>query len=452
MRIHFISIGGVAMHNLAIALHLNGNQISGSDDGIFEPSYSRLKKYGLLPDAIGWFPEKITEEIDEIIVGMHALHDNPELKEAQIKQIPIYSYPEFLYEYSKDKIRIVIAGSHGKTTITSMIIHVLKHAGIDADFIVGAPSEGFDLLVKLNKFAKYIIIEGDEYPSSPMDQRSKFLHYNPHIAVISGISWDHADKYPTFENYLKQFRLFLQSIEPLGCLFYYQNDDEIKKIVEDLIIRKKPYKAHPHKIEKGITNIYRDNKNSIKLNIFGLHNMANLNAARMVCKELGVIDDVFYKAISCYKSVSRRLELLEAKENSFIYRDFAHSPSKLKAAVTALRIQYPEHRLIICYELHSDSSMSETFIDHYSGTLDQADDAIVFYNPNAALYKKIPLMTYNSIKQGFSRDDIQLFSDHEEMLTYLRKLKKKNHVFAFLTSGRFGYVDYKTITLNFLSS
>jgi len=440
------------MHNLAIALHINGYNITGSDDGIFEPSFSRLKRYGLLPPQIGWFPEKINENIDAVILGMHALCDNPELLEAQKKQIRIFSYPEFLYEYSRNKIRVVIGGSYGKTTITSMIVHVLRSAGIDADYMIGGQLEGFDVMVKLTETSRYMIIEGDEYPTSPIDHKSKFLHYHPHLAVISGIAWDHIDTFPTFEEYSDQFRLFAGSIEPGGCLFYSQDDPEINHLIAQISVKKIAYRPHPHKIERYVTTISEANGNSHKLNIFGLHNMANLSAAQLVCKELGVSDPDFYHAISTFNGVNKRLELLAVKGNSFIYRDFAHTPAKVKATVSSLRMQYPGHRLIICLELHCYSSMSEPFIDHYAGTLDLADDTIVFYDPNAALYKKIPVMNQNRIKLGFLKNKLKIFSDQDLMLSYLQTLMENNFILGLLSSGRFGGLDFNRVVTDFQSS
>jgi UDP-N-acetylmuramate: L-alanyl-gamma-D-glutamyl-meso-diaminopimelate ligase len=437
------------MHNLAIALHLNGNQITGSDDGIFEPSRSRLKKYGLLPAETGWFPEKIDDNTDAIILGMHALADNPELLEAKKRKIRIYSYPEFLHEYSKDKIRVVVGGSHGKSTITAMIIHVLKIAGIEADYMVGAKLEGFDVMTKLTKTAKYIIIEGDEYPSSPIDSKAKFLHYHPHLAVISGIAWDHVDVFPSFDGYIDQFRLFLDSIEPGGTLFYNQHDTLLGELVQKCNATKTAYSPHPHRFEEGQVQLLRNQESNVNLKIFGLHNMSNLSAAQLVCRELGVTDAVFYPAISTFEGVSRRLELLSVKGNSFIYQDFAHAPTKVLATVSALRAQYPDHQLIVCLELQCYTSMCEFFIDHYSGTLDQADHAIVFYSPVAAEYKKIPLMTTDRIKAGFSRKNLHVFSDNREMLSYARRLANGNYVVAFLTCGRFGGLNIPEVALEF---
>lgn len=440
------------MHNLAIALHQNGNHITGSDDGIFEPSSSRLAQYGLLPASFGWFPENINEQIDAVIIGMHALPGNPELLEAQRKHLRIYSYPEFLYEHAKDKTRVVIGGSHGKTTITSMIVHVLNSVGFDTDYLVGAHLNGFQSMVKLTDTSRTMIIEGDEYPSSPIDPRSKFLHYHPHIAVLSGIAWDHFDVFHTFEDYVATFRSFLQGIEPGGCLIYDQADPELNLLTRNIKCRKVSYSPHPHKVEGGVTMIWENSNETYPLKVFGLHNMANLNAAKLVCRELGVRDADFYQAISSFNGASKRLELLGVTADSFIYRDFAHSPSKVKATVTALRFQFPSHLLIICFELQSYSSMSELYIDLYKGTLDQADKAVVFYDPRAAAYKSITELNVNRIKQAFFNNDLQIFSDNEEMLEYLKTLTTNHFVLAFLTSGRYGGLDIPSIVPRFQTS
>jgi UDP-N-acetylmuramate-alanine ligase len=323
---------------------------------------------------------------------------------------------------------------------------------VDADYMIGGQLQGFDEMVKLTKTAKYMIFEGDEFPTSPLDSRSKFLHYHPHIAVISGIAWDHVDVFPDYENYIDTFCLFLQDINSEGCLIYNHDDQELMRLSKEINARKIAYFPHQYKTEQGITIISDNAENDYPLNIFGLHNMANLSAARLVCKELGVSDEVFYTAISGFQGASLRMELLATKGKSFIYRDFAHSAPELKAAVHALRQQYPEHRLIISYELQCYSSMSELYIDHYSGTLDLADEAIVFYDPKSANNKKIPLMTNGRIKQGFSRMDLHLFSESADMLKYLKTLTKDNFVLGFLTCGRYGGIDIPAVAMEFIES
>lgn len=445
MRIHFISIGGSAMHNLAIALHLNGHQISGSDDGIFEPSLSRLIGYGLLPPSIGWFPDKITDEIDAVILGMHAEADNPELLEAQKRNIPVYSFPAYLYEHSKNKLRVVVSGSHGKTTITAMIVQVLKYAGIDADFLVGDKVEGFDVMVKLSPEAKFMILEGDEYLTSPIDLQPKFFHYQPHIAVISGIAWDHLEAFPTFENYASQFRLFIRMLNPEGLLFYCEDDPVLKRIIEDEGVNAIGYSVHPYEIKDGVTQLIQEEGTSYPLKIFGMHNLANLNAALMVCKELGVEEDVFYKAISTFKGVSRRIELIASKDNSFIYRDFAHAPSKVRATSSALRQQYPDHNLILCYELRTFSSLSDSFIDQYSGSLDCGDLAVIFYDPKIVHHKGLPLMSNERILEGFSNDTIQIFSNRDEMIDFIKSNTISPFVLALMTPINFDGLNWNEI-------
>jgi UDP-N-acetylmuramate: L-alanyl-gamma-D-glutamyl-meso-diaminopimelate ligase len=445
MRIHFISVGGSAMHNLAIALHLNGNKISGSDDGIFEPSLSRLISFGLMPPSIGWFPEKITDEIDIVILGMHANADNPELLEAQKRNIPVYSFPAYLYEYSKNKLRVVVSGSHGKTTITAMIVHVLKYAGIDSDFLVGDKIDGFDVMVKLSSDTKYMILEGDEYLTSPIDLKPKFFHYQPHIAVISGIAWDHLEAFPTFENYASQFSLFIRKFNPEGRLFYCEDDPVLKRIIEDDGVNATGYGVHPHEIIDGITHLIIDNEKRYPLQIFGKHNLANLNAAFLVCKELDVEETVFYKAISTFKGVSRRMELIASRDNSFIYRDFAHAPSKVRATSSALRQQYPDHNLILCYELRTFSSLSDSFIDQYSGSLDCGDLAVIFYDPKIVHHKGLPLMSHERILEGFFNDTIQIFSDRDEMIDFLKTKTVEPFVLALMTPINFDGLNWNEI-------
>ena len=437
-KVHFIAIGGSAMHNLAIALHRKGYEVTGSDDEIFEPSRTRLKNEGILPDELGWHPEKLDESYESVILGMHARIDNPELIRAQELGLKVYSYPEYLYEQSKDKIRIVIGGSHGKTTITSMILHVMKHAGIETDFMVGAQLEGFDVMVRLSETAKYMVIEGDEYLTSPIDRVPKFHKYHPHIAVISGIGWDHVNVFPTFDSYLEQFRIYVDTIENDGCLIFDNNDLEARKIAANSNVPAYGYDIHQYLIDgEDIYLVFNDKK--IKVQVFGEHNMKNINAAYNVCKQIGISDEMFYEAISSFKGASRRLELLfENKErNNLIFRDFAHAPSKVVATVKALREQYKERKLIVVFELHTYSSLSEVFIDHYAHCLDNCDKAIVFYDPHAVAIKKLEMMSDERIVEGFARNDIKVVHSKEELLHVLNDLPKENMVGGFMSSGDF---------------
>lgn len=443
-HIHFIAIGGSAMHNLAIALYHKGEQITGSDDEIFEPSRSRLEKLGLLPEKLGWFPEKIQQGIDAVILGMHAKADNPELLKAQELGIPVFSYPEYLYEQSKDKMRVVIGGSHGKTTITAMILHVLKHSGIDADYMVGAQLEGFEVMVKLSDTSKWMIIEGDEYLTSPIDRVPKFLHYHPHIAVISGIGWDHVNVFPTFENYLHQFRLFIQAIEKGGSLIYSASDPEVVKIAAETSLEKIPYYAHKSVTENNITSLL-SKVGKTQIQVFGQHNLMNISAALEVCRKMEVTDQQFYQAIGSFKGASRRLEPWFEIDQFIVYRDFAHAPSKLSATVAALREQYPSRKLVVCFELHTYSSLSEQFIDHYQKSLDPADEAVVFYDPHAVQIKKLELMPIDRIRSGFGKINLVVLSTKQDLLDYLSALETANTVLALMSSGSFNGLDRNDI-------
>lgn len=437
-KVHFIAIGGSAMHNLAIALHRKGYEVTGSDDEIFEPSRTRLKNEGILPDELGWHPEKLDETYESVILGMHARIDNPELIRAQELGLKVYSYPEYLYEQSKDKTRIVIGGSHGKTTITSMILHVMKYAGIETDFMVGAQLEGFDVMVRLSESAKYMVIEGDEYLTSPIDRVPKFHKYHPHIAVISGIGWDHVNVFPTFDSYLEQFRIYVKTIEKGGCLIFDNNDIEARKIAQDAAVPTCGYEIHPYVSEEENTYLINNGK-KIQVQVFGEHNMKNINAAYNVCKQIGVSDEIFYDAISSFKGASRRLELMcENKEkNVMLFRDFAHAPSKVVATVKALREQYKDRFLLIVFELHTYSSLSEVFIDHYKNCLDNCDKAIVFYDPHAVAIKKLEMMTDERIIEGFGREDIRVVHSKDELLEELNNVTKENLVGGFMSSGDF---------------
>ncbi len=437
-KVHFIAIGGSAMHNLAIALHRKGYEVTGSDDEIFEPSKTRLKNEGILPDELGWHPEKLDETYESVILGMHARIDNPELIRAQELGLKVYSYPEYLYEQSKDKIRIVIGGSHGKTTITSMILHVMKYAGIETDFMVGAQLEGFDVMVRLSETAKYMVIEGDEYLTSPIDRVPKFHKYHPHIAVISGIGWDHVNVFPTFDCYLEQFRIYVNTIENGGCLIFDNNDIEARKIADNASVKTYGYDIHNY-VSEGDDTFLIVNNDKIKIQVFGEHNMKNINAAYNVCKQIGVSDVTFYEAIKTFKGASRRLELMyENKEkNVLLFRDFAHAPSKVVATVKALREQYKDRFLLIVFELHTYSSLSEVFIDHYKNCLDNCDHAIVFYDPHAVAIKKLEMMTDERIVDGFGRKDIKVVHSKDELLEMLNQLPKENMVGGFMSSGDF---------------
>ncbi|MFM1875761.1 MAG: hypothetical protein RL266_1498 [Bacteroidota bacterium] len=446
MKVHFIAIGGSAMHNLALALHHKGYVVTGSDDEVFEPSKSRLAKHGLLPEKIGWNTDKITDDLDAVILGMHARADNPELQKAKELGLKIYSYPEYIYNQTKKKTRVVIGGSHGKTTITAMILHVLNACGVDADYMVGAQLEGFDTMVKLTKEAKIAVLEGDEYLSSPIDRRPKFHLYKPNIALLSGIAWDHVNVFPTFENYVEQFGMFVDLISKKGKLIYCIDDAEVKKVAEesDNDITLLPYSIPPHVIENGITYLLTD-KGKIPLTVFGNHNLVNLNGARLVCSSLGVSEDDFYGAIQSFKGASKRLELLAGTKHTAVYKDFAHSPSKVKATVEAVSKQFDDRKLIACLELHTFSSLSLKFLEEYRKSMKAAHEAIVYFNPKTIKHKKLPELTKKQVKQAFGRKDLVVITDSKELQKHLKSISWKRKNLLMMSSGSFDGLDLQKL-------
>ncbi|OKS87198.1 UDP-N-acetylmuramate--L-alanine ligase [Mucilaginibacter polytrichastri] len=450
MKVHFIAIGGSAMHNLAIALHKKGFQITGSDDVVFEPSATRLAKYGLLPAEQGWYPEKLSTDLDAVVLGMHARIDNPELLKAQELGLKIYSYPEYIYEQSKDKLRVVIGGSHGKTTITSMILHVLQAAGKEFDYLVGAQLAGFDTMVKLSD-APIIVIEGDEYLSSPIDRRPKFHLYKANIAVLSGIAWDHINVFPTFDNYIEQFRIFIKTIMVGGSLFYSETDEVLKQAVlnDDSEINKLGYALPPYQITDGITYIEYNGK-SYPLNVFGQHNLLNIEAARYVCGMFDITTDAFYQYISTFKGAARRLELLGNNSHVNVYKDFAHSPSKLIATIQAVKAQFPNRKLLACMELHTFSSLNADFLHEYAGTMDEADTAVVFIDQKTFEQKKMQPYGAAEVKAAFERDDLVFFNQPASLLTLFDDLDAVDYSVLLMSSGNFGGLDLNILTQNIL--
>lgn len=439
MNVHFIAIGGSAMHNLALALHHKGYQITGSDDEIFEPSRTRLEAKGLLPKTLGWFPEKITENLDAVVLGMHAKADNPELLRAQELKLKIYSYPEFLYEQSKNKTRVVIGGSHGKTTITAMILHVMKYYNRDVDFMVGAQLDGFDVMVKLTKDNDFIVLEGDEYLSSPIDRRPKFHLYKPNIALLSGIAWDHINVFPTYENYVEQFKIFVDTIVKGGSITYNEEDAEVKKVVEasENTIRKLPYQTPEYKIQNGQT-LLETSEGPLPIEVFGKHNLNNLAGAKWICQHMGVDEDDFYEAIATFKGASKRLEKLAESKTAVAYKDFAHSPSKVQATTRAVKEQYKDRKLIACLELHTYSSLNARFLKEYQGALDAADVAVVFYSPHALEIKKLETVTKEQIATAFQREDIIIYTNPEDFKNFLFAQNFQNTALLLMSSGNYG--------------
>ena len=447
MHIHFIAIGGAAMHNLALALQEKGYKVTGSDDEINDPSKSRLFAKGLLPEQIGWFPEKLAANPDAVILGMHARKDNPELLKAQEMGLTVYSYPEYLFEQTKEKKRIVVGGSHGKTSITAMIMHCLRSNNVDFDYMVGSQVQGFDTMVSLNNTSKLAVFEGDEYLTSPIDPRPKFHLYKPHFAILSGIAWDHINVFPTFDMYVDQFRQFIRLVEPHGKVVYSQEDQVLEGLCRETFsgITLAPYQAHPAIIEEGKTYLNTPNGEKVGLKIFGHHNLMNLEAARLACLEAGLGNDQFYQSIASFTGAARRLEWMGGGETYDVYKDFAHSPSKLKATTDAVKKQFPNRRLIACMELHTFSSLNENFLNEYAGSMDLADVAVVYFNPHTIEHKKLKPISVDQVKQAFNRSDLQVFTESQEVKEFVLAQHYKNANLLMMSSGTFDGIDMKVL-------
>ena len=444
-HIHFIAIGGAAMHNLALAVASKaGYKVTGSDDEIFDPALSHLREAGLLPDEMGWHPERITKDIDAIILGMHAREDNPELVKARELGLKIYSFPEYLYEQTKDKIRIVVGGSHGKTTTTSMILYVLNRLGIEADYMVGAQIEGFERMVRLSDTAKYAVFEGDEYLTSPLDLRSKFLWYHPHVAILTGIAWDHINVFPTFDQYVETFRKFVHSIEPEGSFIYFKGDENLRMLAEEI-------SGTPESRDTGITTIpYSEYTGDVAMQVFGKHNMQNLQAAMLACHCIGVAPDDFYREISSFTGASNRLEKICETADCVAYKDFAHSPSKLKATVNAVRERYPEKKLVACMELHTFSSLMADFLPQYKDCMAEADVAYVYFNPKVIEHKRLTPITAEEVRDAFGTKNVEVFTESEALQARLKELKYENTALLMMSSGTFDGINVKEFAAQLL--
>ena len=433
------------MHNLAIALKLKGFNVSGSDDEIFEPAKSRLEKHSLLPNEIGWNPDKIDNTIDAVILGMHAKSDNPELLKAKELGLKIYSYPEYLYEASKDKTRIVVGGSHGKTTITAMILHVMQNLGIATDYMVGAKLEGFDVMVKMSD-APYMVLEGDEYLSSTLDPRPKFHLYQPNIAIINGIAWDHINVFPTFNIYVEQFKIFADKITENGCLVYFQDDENICNIAKQARndVKKLPYRDITHRIENNRTIVICEGK-EYPLQIFGKHNLINLNAAMTALEQIGVKKSDFLTAIQSFKGASKRLEIVKENKEQAFYTDFAHSPSKLQATVEAMKTQYGERKLTACMELHTFSSLTKEFLIQYKGCMQLVDTAAIYFNSHALELKRLPNLNKEMIYEAFGKEGLQIFTTKEEVYNFIKANSQNGENILMMSSSNFGGLDLKEL-------
>ncbi len=445
MRIHLIAVGGSAMHNLAIALHKKGIQVTGSDDEIFEPAKSHLEKYGLLPATDEWDVNRITPDLDAVILGMHARLDNPELKRSQELSLRIYSYPEYLYEQTKNKTRVVIAGSHGKTTITAMILHVLKYNNKKFDYLAGAALEGFETSLKLSDDAPVAIFEGDEYLASALDKRPKFLLYKPDIALISGVAWDHVNVFPTYRSYVEQFENFVRQIPQGGSLIFCDADEEVKKLVPFAKSRVKTfgYELPDNYVENGVTYL-KNSSGTTRLEVFGRHNLLNLSGAKQVCMLLGLSEKEFNQGIASFKGAARRLQLISRNEECNVYWDFAHSPSKLSATIEAVKEQFPHRTLVACMELHTFSSLTKEFLKEYKGTMDNADVSKVYFNPHVLEHKKLPTISAEEVKNFFG-GNIEVYTDTDALVTSLRNISWKNTNLLMMSSGNFNGIDMKRL-------
>jgi UDP-N-acetylmuramate: L-alanyl-gamma-D-glutamyl-meso-diaminopimelate ligase len=438
MKLHFISIGGNVMHQLALALHQKGYTITGSDDEIVDPARTNLQLAGILPSEIGWNDQLITSHLDGVILGMHAREDNPELAKALQLGIPVYSFPEYIYKESLHKKRIVIGGSHGKTTTTAMIMHLLQQQRLSFDYLVGAAIKGFQGSVQLTE-APIIVCEGDEYPASAILKKPKFHFLFPHIAVITGIAWDHINVFPTFNIYLEQFTLFIQKIEPGGTLIYNQTDETLEGLVKKsqrTDINYLPYVLPIYRVADGITQIEIDGLTS-DLAVFGEHNLLNLQAARLVGEQLGISTKDFLQSMADFSGAAKRLELLAAGKKARVYRDFAHAPSKVMATLSAVRQQFPQHYLIAVLELHTFSSLNEKFMEEYKGALDEANLAAVFYTHHSLEHKKLPPLETSRVKSGFGNESLIILNDRESLLDWLGKQDYQHTVLLLMSSGTF---------------
>lgn len=445
MHIHFIAIGGSAMHNLAIALKRKGEQVTGSDDQIFEPSRSRLEKEGILPPADGWFPDHITQQTGAVILGMHAREDNPELKRALELGIPVFSYPEYIYEQTKNQTRIVIGGSHGKTTITSMILHVCKENNVPINYMVGAQLEGYDCMVKLENGPKFAILEGDEYLSSPIDKRPKFHLYHPDVALLSGIAWDHINVFPTFDNYVEQFDLFCGKIESGGTLIYNSEDEEVRKLGEKWSshIRTLPYSTPDYIIQDETCTMTYEGK-EYQLEVFGKHNLQNMMGALHVCQCMEIQPEDFLIAMQSFSGAGKRLEKVTETDHFVFFKDFAHSPSKLKATTSAVKEQYPERKLYAYMELHTFSSLNKAFLPLYKNAMEKADSAIVYFNPDVVAHKKLPELSVEEVQKAFGGNVIAM-NKTEDVLSHIRSQSWENTCLLMMSSGNFDGIDFSAL-------
>lgn len=447
MNIHFIAIGGAAMHNLAIALKRAGHAVTGSDDEIFDPAKTRLQKEGLLPETEGWFPQKLHAGIGAVVLGMHAKADNPELQRAKELGLSIYSYPEYLYEVWKNKKRIVIGGSHGKTSITSMILHAFKACEVQSDYMVGALLQGFENMVSIQDSSQLAVMEGDEYTASILDLRPKFHLYRANVGVISGIAWDHINVFPTYEKYVEQFSIFIDTIEPGGVLIYNSEDAEVKRVAEShprTDIRKVPYTAPEYTVADETFTVVHNGR-TYPLAVFGKHNLSNLSAAAAVAREAGIDEHRFWTAATTFQGASNRLEKLAEGPKGICYKDFAHSPSKVKATLDAFRERFSERKVTACFELHTFSTLNKDFLPGYADALNSADRAAVYYSPHTLELKRMPALDADFVRQCFGRDDLAIITDTETLAGFIAGSASDNSALLLMSSGNWGGLNVKEL-------
>ncbi|HPD65466.1 MAG TPA: Mur ligase family protein [Bacteroidia bacterium] len=446
MRIHFISIGGSVMHSMAIAMYQQGHQVSGSDDEIFEPALGKLRRFGLLPPEKGWFAEKITKDIDIVVLGMHARADNPELLRAQELKLKIVSFPEFVYQNSVNKKRIVVAGSHGKTTITSMLMHVFRHCGKKFDYLVGSSVAGFENSFHLSNEADFIIIEGDEYLSSAINPEPKFLWYKPHLAIISGIAWDHYNVFPEFDQYVLQFKKFIGSMPAGGHLAYDENDETLLQIVAEYNhISKYPYTYPDYQLKNGKFYLTVQDGQMVELKLFGSHNLLNMNGARIICRLAGIEDKVFFEAIAGFQGAGKRLEKVYENENILIFRDFAHAPSKVKATISGIKAQFPAKKILACLELHTYSSLNREFLPQYRGSTRIADRCCIFINEEAVRLKGLKLLQRQEISEAFGDERLHVFYAKQQLTEFIKENLNGDDILLLMSSGNFDNLSVEEI-------
>jgi len=327
-----------------------------------------------------------------------------------------------------------------------MILHVLNYHERAVDYMVGAQLDGFETMVHLTAENDFIVLEGDEYLSSPIDRRPKFHLYKPNIALLSGIAWDHINVFPTFENYVSQFKIFTDAMVHGGIMVYNEEDATVKEVVEssENHIQKYPYQTPKHFIDNGVTYL-ETSEGDLPLEVFGTHNLQNLAGAKWICQHMGIDEDDFYEAIASFSGASKRLEKIAENDTSVIFKDFAHSPSKVAATTKAVKKQYENSNVLACLELHTYSSLNAVFLEEYKGALDAADKAVVFYSPDAVKIKQLEAVTSAQIAKAFQREDLIIYTNPQEFKAFLFAENLKNTALVFMSSGNYGGLNLEEV-------